>query len=71
MFRRTLRAMALMARAVLPLVGRLTRAPAVVRPLPEPGRGAMHAVRSALKDRSYLLLHLRLSHCVPGHSSAG
>ncbi len=55
-------AMALTALAALPLVFKLTR-PGSAVPAPEPGQGAMHAIRSALRDRSYLLLHLGFFTC--------
>ncbi len=57
-------ALALMALTALPLVGRLTRplaTPAVVHP--EADHGVLHAIRSALGDRSYLLLHLGFFTC--------
>lgn len=57
-------AMALMALTALPLVGRLTRP--VTTPPPthaEAEQGLMQAIRGALVDRSYLLLHLGFFTC--------
>jgi len=57
-------AMALMALAALPLVGRLTR-PVAVAPAdhPDADAGPLRAIRQALADRSYLLLHLGFFTC--------
>ncbi|WP_300434226.1 MFS transporter [Zoogloea sp.] len=57
-------AMALMALTALPLVGRLTRPVTTPPPAhPEADQGVMHAIRGALVDRSYLLLHLGFFTC--------
>lgn len=56
--------MALMALAALPLVGRLTRP--VATPAPqhaEADQGVMRAIREAMADRSYWLLHLGFFTC--------
>jgi predicted MFS family arabinose efflux permease len=57
-------AMALIALAALPLVCRLTRpAAALPSPHPEADHGVMRAIRDAMSDRSYLLLHLGFFTC--------
>ena len=57
-------ALAVMALAALPLVGRLTR-PVAALPAPhaEADPGLLRTLRSALADRSYLLLHLGFFTC--------
>ncbi|MDD3325720.1 MAG: MFS transporter [Zoogloea sp.] len=57
-------ALAAMALAALPLVGRLTRQPAAAPAHhPEADLGLMRAIRNAMADRSYLLLHLGFFTC--------
>jgi len=57
-------AMALMALTALPLVGRLTRPVTTPPPAhPEADQGLLQAIRGALVDRSYLLLHLGFFTC--------
>ena len=57
-------AMALMALTALPLVGRLTRPLTAPPPThPEADQGVMRAIRNAMADRSYLLLHLGFFTC--------
>ncbi|MBP8133425.1 MAG: MFS transporter [Zoogloea sp.] len=60
----TMWAMALMALAALPLVGQLTRPVATPPPThAEADQGVMRAIREAMADRSYLLLHLGFFTC--------
>ncbi len=60
----TMWAMALMALAALPLVGQLTRPVAAPPPThAEADHGVMRAIREAMADRSYLLLHLGFFTC--------
>jgi predicted MFS family arabinose efflux permease len=56
-------AMALMTLAALPLVARLVKAPATPHPQVAGEGGALQAVGSAMRDRSYLLLHLGFFTC--------
>ncbi|MRD73975.1 MFS transporter [Rhodocyclus tenuis] len=56
-------AMALMTLAALPLVGKLTQGTAAPHAHGEEDRGVMHAIRVALSDRSYLLLHAGFFTC--------
>ncbi|WP_153115433.1 MFS transporter [Rhodocyclus tenuis] len=56
-------AMAVMALAALPLVGKLTQGAHETHPHAEEDRGLGHAIRSALQDRSYLLLHAGFFTC--------
>ncbi len=55
--------MALVALASLPLVFRLTATPAAPHPASEGDKGLGHAVTSAMRDRSYLLLHAGFFTC--------
>ena len=55
--------MALVALASLPLVLRLTATPAEPHPASEVDKGLGHAVTSAMRDRSYLLLHAGFFTC--------
>ncbi|HRH72530.1 MAG TPA: MFS transporter [Zoogloea sp.] len=60
----TMWAMALMALAALPLVGQLTRPVATPPPThAEADQGVMRAIREAMADSSYLLLHLGFFTC--------
>lgn len=56
-------AMAVMALAALPLVGKLTQGAHETHAHAEEDRGLGHAIRSALQDRSYLLLHAGFFTC--------
>ena len=56
-------AMTLMTLAALPLVGKLTRTEVPAAKAGEGDQGVMHALGSALQDRSYLLLHLGFFTC--------
>ncbi len=56
-------AMAVMTLAALPLVGRLTRAAPAPARHAEHDTGVLNAVGSAMKDRSYLLLHAGFFTC--------
>lgn len=55
--------LALMTLAALPLVGRLTRQAPIVVPKQAGDTGVMQAMSGALRDRSYLLLHLGFFTC--------
>jgi len=59
----TMWAMALVTLAALPLVGKLTRHEAMPHPHAEADQGLGQAIREALKDRSYFLLHLGFFTC--------
>lgn len=56
-------AMAIAAIATLPLVFRLTARQPAAHPVHEGDKGLRHAIASALKDRSYLLLHAGFFTC--------
>ncbi|WP_153145814.1 MFS transporter [Dechloromonas sp. H13] len=56
-------AMAVMTLAALPLVGRLTKAAPAPAKHAEHDTGVLNAVGSAMKDRSYLLLHAGFFTC--------
>ncbi len=56
-------AMALMTLAALPLVGKLTKQQVTPVRHAEHDSGVMHAIGSAMQDRSYLLLHLGFFTC--------
>jgi len=56
-------AMAVMALAALPLVGKLTQGAHETHKHAEEDRGLGHAIRTALQDRSYLLLHAGFFTC--------
>ncbi|MBK1680235.1 MFS transporter [Rhodocyclus tenuis] len=56
-------AMAVMALAALPLVGKLTQGAHETHPHAEEDRGLGHAIGTALQDRSYLLLHAGFFTC--------
>jgi predicted MFS family arabinose efflux permease len=56
-------AMAIAAIATLPLVFRLTARQPAPHPVHEGDKGLRHAIASALKDRSYLLLHAGFFTC--------
>lgn len=56
-------AMAVMALAALPLVGKLTQGTHETHKHAEEDRGLGYAIRSALQDRSYLLLHAGFFTC--------
>ena len=56
-------AMTLMTLAALPLVGKLTRTEVPAAKAGEGDQGVMHALGSALQDRSYLLLHFGFFTC--------
>ena len=55
--------LALMTLAALPMVGRLTRSAPVPMPRQAGDNGVVHAMSGALRDRSYLLLHLGFFTC--------
>ncbi len=55
--------MAVMTLAALPLVGRVTGPRRAAPAHPHEEQGVMQAIRSALRDRSYLLLHLGFFTC--------
>ncbi|TNJ32990.1 MFS transporter [Arenimonas terrae] len=55
--------LALMTLAALPMIGRLTRGAPVVVPKQAGDTGVMDAMSGALRDRSYLLLHLGFFTC--------
>ena len=56
--------LAVMFLAALPLIGRVTKAGHTAAALPAPGEAGLgRAVKDALKDRSYLLLHLGFFTC--------
>ena len=56
-------AMAIAALATLPLIGKLTRASAAPIKHVEEDHGVLRAMRDAMKDRSYLLLHAGFFAC--------
>jgi len=56
-------AMAIAALAALPLIGKLTRPVDTPVHHPEADLGVMRAIRDAMKDRSYLLLHAGFFTC--------
>ena len=55
--------LALMTLAALPMIGRLTRGAPVALPKQAGDTGVMNAMSGALRDRSYLLLHLGFFTC--------
>ena len=55
--------LALMTLAALPMIGRLTRSAPIPMPKQAGDTGVMNAMGGALRDRSYLLLHLGFFTC--------
>lgn len=55
--------LALMTLAALPMIGRLTKSAPIPVPKQAGDNGVMHAMSGALRDRSYLLLHLGFFTC--------